>query len=247
VDPGHHVHPLFVAGRLERLAHCLLQGGAWEEVFERAAVDHVRARARLEDHACDGGLALAGGPVAGVGRQLLGRERRGRGAGLLGGGRLGAFLLFLGIGGVVELTIGRARLLHGQDRLEVLARDYVGLLLLLRAVRPARAGRSLGLTLSRSLGFGGRLSFGLWGRCGFLSGGGRLFLRGGRLLLSSGLLLFRGGLLLLGCSLLGRLGLGLRLLLGDRVLLLGSQLVVPVVLGHQASTSIGCGFCAACG
>src|SRR4051812_44705915 len=136
VDAGDHVHLLLVARRLERSADGLLQRGAREEVLERAAVDLVHARARLEDHAGDGGLALAGGLVARVGGQFhrgAGR-RRGRHLGGLGRGPLGRRRLLavvgVGAGGVVELALRRRLLLLGKDRLEVLARDHVALGLL---------------------------------------------------------------------------------------------------------------------
>ena len=75
VDPGHHVHAVLVAGRLERLARHPLEADAREVLVEVAAVDRVGALARLQDHARHGALALAGGRVAGVG----GERRAARG------------------------------------------------------------------------------------------------------------------------------------------------------------------------
>src|SRR5205814_1745392 len=128
VDAGDHVHALLVARRLERCAHRLLKRGAREEILERPAVHLVLARAGLDDHARDGGLALAGGLVARVGSELLGRARGRRGL-------RGSLLDYLGLAlrvhhlgfrvsacGVAKLVVGgRRRLLLGQDRLQVLA------------------------------------------------------------------------------------------------------------------------------
>src|SRR5512133_204435 len=71
------VHARLVADGLERLADGALQGRAREEGLEGAAVDDVRAVAGLEDHARDGGLALAGRAVAGA-RGEVDRDRRDR-------------------------------------------------------------------------------------------------------------------------------------------------------------------------
>ena len=70
VDAGHDVHARVVAGGLERLARHALEADAREVLVEVAAVDRVGALARLEDHARDRALALAGGVVAGVGGEL---------------------------------------------------------------------------------------------------------------------------------------------------------------------------------
>src|SRR5208283_5258125 len=70
VHPRDHVHPALIGDRLERLADDALQCLAGEELLERLAVDHVRSRARLEDHARDRGLALARRRVARAGSQV---------------------------------------------------------------------------------------------------------------------------------------------------------------------------------
>src|SRR4051794_715676 len=70
VQAGHDVHLLVVADGLERLADLALQRVAREEDVELLAVDRVDAGARPEDHAGDGGLALAGRLVAGVGGEV---------------------------------------------------------------------------------------------------------------------------------------------------------------------------------
>src|SRR5918997_1737960 len=76
VELGHDVHAVLVAHGLERLADVALQREAREVLLERAAVDDVGARARLEDHARDGGLALARGAVARAGGEVdLDRDR----------------------------------------------------------------------------------------------------------------------------------------------------------------------------
>src|SRR4051794_17377908 len=67
---GHDVHAVRVADRLERLADVALERRAREEDVERAAVDGVRARARQQNHAGDGRLALAGRAVPGAGSQV---------------------------------------------------------------------------------------------------------------------------------------------------------------------------------
>src|SRR3954451_20428140 len=255
VDARDHVHALLVARRLERCSHRLLEGGAREEVLERAAVHLVLAGAGLEDHARDGGLALAGGLVTRVGRELLGRAR--------GGLRLGRSLhlsLCLSLsnlgfricaGGVIKLVVGSRWLLLGQDRLEVLAGDHLALGLLHAAL--AALGR-LAARAARLLG-------------GLLEGVGqvlavlaldlervRLELLGG--LLAQGVIHARRGRLAArlrrGHVDLGRLFLEPGGLLGRHLLRLGSLVlavlggVAPLFL-DQAFTSIGCGFCAACG
>src|SRR3954447_17164834 len=70
VQPGDHVHAVLVADGLERLADLALERVAREVVVELLAVDRVHAGARLEDHARDRGLALAGGGVAGAGGEV---------------------------------------------------------------------------------------------------------------------------------------------------------------------------------
>src|SRR5947209_13261015 len=59
------VHALLVAHRLQRLADSALQRRPREVHVQRLAVDRVGAVARLERDTRDGGLALAGGAVAG--------------------------------------------------------------------------------------------------------------------------------------------------------------------------------------
>src|SRR5215207_39380 len=70
VHRGDDVDLLLQPHGLERRADRALQRGAREEDVERAAVDLVRAGARLEDHARHGGLALAGRGVAGAGGEV---------------------------------------------------------------------------------------------------------------------------------------------------------------------------------
>src|SRR5215207_7915732 len=53
------IHAVVVADGLERLADVPLQRRAGEEVVQRLAVDRIGAGAGLQDHAGDGGLALA--------------------------------------------------------------------------------------------------------------------------------------------------------------------------------------------
>src|SRR4051812_13935127 len=97
VHAGDDVHPVLEAHRLQGLADRALQGRPREELVQRAAVDQIAAGARLEDHAGDRRLALAGRPVARVLGELdLGRDRLlvddvlvvGRRLGLLGVGIL---------------------------------------------------------------------------------------------------------------------------------------------------------------
>ena len=78
VHLGDHVHARLVADGLERLADVALQRGAREVGVQRPAVDRVLPLAGLQDHARDGGLALAGGGVARAG----GEVDRGGGSGL---------------------------------------------------------------------------------------------------------------------------------------------------------------------
>src|SRR5439155_19782916 len=58
VDARDDVHAREVAGRIERLLGLRLEALAGEVDLERLAVDRVDAGARLQDHACDRGLAL---------------------------------------------------------------------------------------------------------------------------------------------------------------------------------------------
>jgi hypothetical protein len=269
VDARHHVHAGGVAGRLERLAGHALEANAREVLVEVAPVHGVGALARLEDHARDRALALAGGVVARVGRQLEGRVGHGCRLGALLGG-----LALLGGGGVslhvlavlVVLAALRALLLEHEVRLEVGAgNDLVlaaGVLVLARAC--AGGGRFLGGGLAgRGLIRCGLVGCGLVG-CGLVAllGGRRLAellesldLRARRLGVGRRLV----GRRLVARRLLRRCLLGLRLALGRRALarLAGGALRSLVLgrlalgllrlFGHQAFTSIGSGFCAAWG
>src|SRR5436305_8193598 len=95
VDAGDDVHAVLVADDLERLADVATQRGTREVRVERLAVDRVGARARTQDHASDGRLALARRAVASTCGKV---DRRGDrllvGAVLLGRGLDGG-LLFL--------------------------------------------------------------------------------------------------------------------------------------------------------
>src|SRR4051794_1658565 len=232
---GHDVHAVRVADRLERLADVALEGRAREEDVERAAVDRVPAGARQEDHARDRGLALAGSAIARAGAQV---DRD-------GGDRLVGDLVGLAGRGVLVVSVAGERvgpLLDDVD-LEVSAGDLrldarrlvlVVLVVLVDLLRDGLGG-------GRRCGgrrCGGGLRGSLVGRRGervalrallVLRRLDRRLLGGRRLL--AGALVDRGGGLLLG----GGRGL-LRLLLGRRA-----------VVGHQLSSSIGVGFCAACG
>ena len=102
---------------LERGADRALQRGAREEDVERAAVDQVGAGAGLEDHARDGGLALAGRGVAGAGREVD------RGVGdRLGELLLGGVAVALAVLVLVLAAQGLLALAHDVD-LEVHAGD----------------------------------------------------------------------------------------------------------------------------
>src|SRR5215207_2556931 len=70
VHRRHDVDLVLEPDGLERGADRPLQRGAREEDVERAAVDLVGAGAGLEDHARDGGLALAGRGVARAGGEV---------------------------------------------------------------------------------------------------------------------------------------------------------------------------------
>ena len=104
VHAGDDVHPALVADLLQRLADVALEGEAREVLLERAPVDHVGAGAGLEDHARDGGLALAGRRVARAGGEV---DRR-------VGDRLR-----LGLVGVVALLAGLLVALLAPARLAV--------------------------------------------------------------------------------------------------------------------------------
>src|SRR5919201_3704525 len=172
------VHARLVADRLERLADVALQGRAREERLEAAAVDDVRAVAWLEDHARDGGLALAGRAVAGVGGEV---DRDGGDRLVVGHDVLCLLGQRLGLLVLVVRALAVLGALHDDVDLEVGAGDLgldagSGLLLVLLVVLLVVPGR------------GDRL---LGGRRGL---GGKAFLRGGLLLAGGGLL--AGGLLL---------------------------------------------------
>src|SRR3954454_19142910 len=108
VQAGHDVHALLVADGLERLADLALQRVAREEDVELLAVDRVDPGPRLEDHAGDRGLALAGCLVAGVGGEV---DRRGDGRVL---DDVGLFLGALVVGrGVLVVGVGIDRAVVG--------------------------------------------------------------------------------------------------------------------------------------
>jgi hypothetical protein len=140
VHAGHDVHARLVAHRLQGLADRALQRGAREERVELLAVDRVGARARLEDDARDGRLALARRAVARVRGEV---DRRGDGLQvevvvLRGGGGLG-------LGGLALLA-GQGVLALGDDvHLEVHAGD-----------RRLDAGRVVLVVLVVEVGGGGR-------------------------------------------------------------------------------------------
>jgi hypothetical protein len=250
----------------------VLELHAREVLVEVAPVDAEGALPRLQDHASDRALALAGGAVASVGGQVERRvgDRLGLAGGLLGALLGGLVLDEVGVRVLAELALlALALLLEHEIRLEVHARDDLLLGLVLRALllRPALARSGL-LALGSGL-------FAFSGRSGLFAFGSRLVAFSGRSgLLGSGLfafgsgLLSRSGLFALGSGLL-RLALGRRrqrlraldlgtrsagVLLGRRgfARLAGDALLLGGVglafLGeHQASTSRGSGFCAACG
>src|SRR3954471_14427570 len=168
VHAGDDVHAVVVADGLQRLADVALQRGAREEVVHRLSVDRVGAVARLEDHAGDRRLALAGGGVAGgcaevdggLGDRLL--------AGLLGG-LAGCGVLLLAP--LRALAAERVLALADDVDLEVGAGDLGahargGLLVLVLL----DVGRGLG----RGCFSGGRLVSLRGGRFGSLFGGRRL-------------------------------------------------------------------------
>src|SRR5579884_1096248 len=260
VHAGDDIHAGLVADRLERLADDPLERLAWEELLERLAVDRVGAGARLEDHAGDRGLALAGGGVAGSRGEVDGRVSD-RHLGVIGllllarRGRLG-----VRFGGGLGLGVEEVLALGDDVGNEVGAGD-LGL--------RARGGLLFELFLrtgGHGLGGGGLLGRGggLLGRGGGLLGrGGGLLGRGGGLLGRGGGLLGRGlvgrGLVGRGGRLVGaRLGghagsfdavgsVGARLgghagRLGGLAAALGlvARLVVLGLLGH-CEISIGCG------
>src|SRR3954465_2136045 len=117
VHLGHDVHLGLEADGLERLADLALQALAREVEVELAAVDRIGAVAGLEDHAGDGGLALAGRAVARAGREVDRRVGDRLGQDLVG--LLGAELV------LVALLVRAQRLLALADdvRLELHARD----------------------------------------------------------------------------------------------------------------------------
>src|SRR4051794_36523172 len=271
VNTGDDVHAGEVAGRVERLLRLGLQAVAREVLLERLAVDRVDAGARLQDHAGDCRLALAGRRVAGVGGEL---ERAGHGRRVgLGRGGFGVTavvaLLADGVTRVVVVVAG-CRSVEHEVGLEVSAGDDVGLVLAaLGLARPRRALLDrfglrdvvgLGRNVCRAIGgwdvlrdlwrlFGslgrGRLLGRLGGRRLFGSlGGRRLFGRLAQRLVRSCTGIF-GGLALRDA---GRLvGGGRRL---DVVLVGSRRLVRRLVRGlvlNQVLISKVSGFCAVCG
>src|SRR5215213_2061957 len=228
VELRDHVHARLVSDRLKRLADVALERGAREKVVERLAVDDVLAGARLERHARDGRLALAGGGVA----RTRGKRDRCVGDRL----HVGLVLAIDGGDGLAVLVVGR-RLA------ECLALEH--------DVRHEAGTGDLRLDARRLLD-----QLLLDGRRGLscrLLGRGRLSSRG---LLGDGLLGGRLGRRRLGVgSRLGRVarGLGSRRLLGGdgllngRVGLRGALLVLRLLdVGHE-EISMGCGCWAACG
>src|SRR5918998_4738381 len=89
VHRGDDVDLLLEPDGLEGGADRALQRGTREEDVERAPVDLVGAGARLEQHAGDGRLALAGGRVAGAGGEVDRGIGDRRGQVLLGGVGIG--------------------------------------------------------------------------------------------------------------------------------------------------------------
>src|SRR5215208_4971222 len=140
VHGGEDVDLVLQPDGLERGADRALQRRAREEDVQRAAVDLVGAGAGLQDHARDGGLALAGRGVAGAGGEV---DRR-------VGDRLGQIVLGgLGLGVPVEVLVlaeGLLALAHDVD-LEVHAGD-------LRLDARGLLGGRLGLRRGRRLGRG---------------------------------------------------------------------------------------------
>src|SRR2546429_2359622 len=255
VDAGDHVHPLLEAGGRKRLPGGVLKRRARKVVLQRAAVDAVGPVAGAQDHPRDRALALAGCLIARVGGQVENRARLGplrrlptrRLPLLLGrpsGHRLGLRLGLDGVGreprGELVDATRRALLLEHEVGRPVLAGDDLLLAVLRLASAPA-AFAALALARLRFRRVGDLL---------------RLVLGGGEILVAArGLLGFalgrrvRGLLLLCPALGVGRLAGfrrrgALRLLGGGAFVL---RRVGALVLGHRASTSIDCGFCAACG
>src|SRR4051794_3926182 len=176
VHPGDDVHAVVVAHGLQRLADVALQRGAREEVVHRLAVDRVGAVARLEDHAGDRRLALAGGGVAGGCAEVDGGLGDRLVAGLLGALAGSAVFVLAPLG---ALATERVLALADDVDLEVGAGDLGA---------HARGGRLVLVLLDVGLGHGGG---------GFFSGGRLISLNGGR---------FRGLSLFSGRRLFGLLG-----------------------------------------
>src|SRR4051812_10757085 len=174
VDLRDHVHAAVVAGGLERQARVLLERDAREVDVEGLAVDRIRALAWLEDHACDGALALAGGAVAGVGGEL---ERSARGGRVFDRGgflALGDSRVVVARGRRIRvwigvLALGGPLLLEHEVRLEVRAGNDDGLILRLLVVLAPRRALAARLGLAA---LGGRGGGGLVGRGGGLPRGG---------------------------------------------------------------------------
>src|SRR5215213_6469255 len=229
VHRGDDVDLLLQSDRLERGADRALQSGAREEGVERAAVDLVGAGAGLQDHARDGGLALAGRGVARAGGEVD-RGVRDRLREVLVGG--------LAVALAVDVLVLAVALLALADdvHLEVHAGD-LGL----------DAGPLLDVF---DVALDHRLVRVDVGRGGGLLGGG--LLRGGlgRGRLGDPLLRFRDRLVddrLLALLLARRR----RLLGADDVLGRDLRLVVYLalllVVRHRVLISSLCGFCASCG
>src|SRR4051794_36805153 len=205
VHAGDDVHAVLVADGLQRLADRALQGGAREVGVERLAVDRVRPVARLEDHAGDRALALAGGGVGGACGEVD-RRLGDRLVGLLLGGEGGLGLLALLVGQVGQRVLALA----DDVDLEVGAGDLgpdarSGRLLVLLVLDAGGSG--LGSRLGPGSGLGGLalgLDAGLGSGSRDLVGDGLL---GGRLRLGL------GGLLSLSVGRRGLLSLGRRGLL----------------------------------
>jgi hypothetical protein len=210
---------------------------AGEVVLEGPRVDLERAVTGAQDDPSDRALALAGRLNVGLGGNFDGLARHRLVGDLIRGDgvRLGA-LLGLGLGAGALLRGHLALGLDG-DRLQLRAGRGVLRLRLLGSGRLCLGGLlsgrlCLGGLLSGRLGLGSLLGGCLSLRC--VLGGCIL---GGRLVLGSALL---------GCVLGGCLSLRLRGL-GLRGLGFGGLVVLSLVVGHQASISIGLGCWAACG
>ena len=212
--------------------------GRGKNVVERLAVDRVRAGAGLEDHAGDGRLALAGRAVARAGgevdrragdrllRLLLGSSRLGAAAARPSSARRPRGERVAALGDDVGLEVGA-----GDRRLD--ARRAPRLVVARRRPRPRRRRRLGRQPRQRALRLG--LSGGLLGLRDGLRGRGaaRLLGRGGSAVGSSASAAASGAAAPRpACSAAPR----------GRCSSSG-----VLVVGHELSISIGCGFWAACG